>query len=156
LNGGSPNARRRAALLVLCVAAGWAAAGPGHAFCDLVFKDVAEYAPIVVLVEYRSPRQADPYLQVVEVLKGRTETEILQLGSKGLNLYKPAQGDRFLLALTRERRLVQTIAGMGACSAKSVLAIRKGKVRSIDRDNWDGSGKAPNLDQLRTEFTTAP
>ena len=121
-----------------------------------MFKDVAEYAPIVVLVEYRSPKQTDPYLQIVEVLKGRTETEILQLGSRGLKLYEPAQGDRFLLALTRESRLVQTVAGMGACSAKSVLAIRKGKVRSIDRNNWDGTGKAPNLDQLRTELTTAP
>ena len=121
-----------------------------------MFKDVAEYAPIVVLVEYRSPKQTDPYLQIVEVLKGRTETEILQLGSRGLKFYEPAQGDRFLLALTRESRLVQTVAGMGACSAKSVLAIRKGKVRSIDRNNWDGTGKAPNLDQLRTELTTAP
>jgi hypothetical protein len=142
--------------MILCVAAGWAAAAPGHAFCDLVFKDVAEYAPIVVLVEYRSPKRADPYLQIVEVLKGRTETEVLQLGSHGLSFYEPVHGDRFLLALTRERRLIKTVAGMGACSAKSVLAIRKGKVRSIDRDNWDGTGKAPNLDQLRTELTTTP
>ena len=119
------------------------------AFCELMFKDVAEHAAIVVLVEYRKPKGAEPYLHVAEVLKGATDTETLRLGRQGLRTYKPAHGDRFLLALTVDRTLVGSVFGMGSCVPRSVLAVGKGKVRAVDRSNWDGTDSPPTLDRIR-------
>jgi len=119
------------------------------AFCDLMFKDVAENAAIVVLVEYRKPKGAEPYLSVAEVLKGHTESENLRLGEQGIKVYRPADGDRFLLALTADRTLVQAVAGMGFCTPRNVLAVGKSKIRTVDRRNWDGTATPPTLDQIR-------
>ena len=119
------------------------------AFCDLMFKDVAEHAAIVVLVEYRKPKGAAPYLSVAEVLKGHTTSESLRLGEQGLKTYKPADGDRFLLALTAERTLMQSVAGMGFCTPRNVLAVGKSKIRTVDRRNWDGTDTPRSIDQIR-------
>jgi hypothetical protein len=143
---------RRASLswlpIAACVALVWSAAGRSLAFCDLPFEEVAHSAPIVVLAEYRAPSDEDPYLSVVEVLRGRTDAGRLALGEHGLQAYRPRRGDQFLLALTPERTLVASVSGMGFCTPTSVLAIRKGKVRSQDRANWDGTGKPPPLEEL--------
>lgn len=112
-----------------------------------MFEDVARFAPIVVLAEYTESGER-PQLKIVEVLRGETTTKTLAIGEHGLGDYKPIEGDRFLLALTVNRTLVETAPGMGACAARSLLAIRDGKLRRQDRTGWDGTRNPPALDQI--------
>jgi hypothetical protein len=139
-----------AAVAAIAVLAGFASASTG-AFCELVFKDVAETAPVVVLAEYETSDAGEERLRVIEVVKGPPTTEV-RLRGGALHSYRPERGDRFLLALTRGRRLVEAVPGLGACRSRSVLAIRKGKVRAVDRRNWDGSGSPPPLERMLAEI----
>ena len=128
------------------------AAPASRAFCDFVFKDVAEHAPVVVLVEYQEAKGEEPILRVVEVLKGESDRETLRLGPHGLKVYDPSNGSQFLLALTHDHTLVKSVMGMGACTPISVLALRRGKLRGSERSNYDGESKSMTLEQLRADL----
>ena len=126
-------------------------AQPAAAWCDLVFKDVAPLAEIVVLAEVRKPKDRHSELVPVEVLKGIYEKEILSLDPEEL-VAGVKNGDQVILALTPEHTLVRDNQGLGLCSVINVLHIRDGKLRARDRQHYDSGSKALPLDQLREEL----
>ena len=126
-------------------------AQPAAAWCDLMFKDVAPLAEVVVLAEIRAPKDGQPELVVVEVFKGTFETEALHLDSEELTA-KAKHGDQVILALTGKHTLVSDNQGLGLCSVVNVLHIRDGKLRARDRQGYDNRRKAMPLLQLREEL----
>ena len=127
-------------------------AAPAGAWCDLLFKDVAEGSDLIVLVEYSTMKHQPGRLSVVETIKGRAGDLALTPARFGLERYEPRNGDQFLLALGRDGDLVRYIQGTGACSAISILPVRGGKLRARYRVDYDGASKAMSLDQLRAEL----
>ena len=126
-------------------------AQPVAAWCDLVFKDIAPLAEVVVLAEVRKPKGRQPELIVVEVLKGTCEKKTLSLDPEEL-VTGIKHGDQVILALTPEHTLVRHNQGLGLCTAINVLHIRDGKLRARDRQGYDSRRKRLPLDQLREEL----
>ena len=133
-----------------CVLAGLIAQ-PAAAWCDLVFKDIAPLAEVVILAEVRKPKDRQPELVPVEVLKGSYEKETLSLDPEKL-VAGVKNGDQVILALTPEHALVRDNQGLGLCSVINVLHIRDGKLRARDRQHYDSGSKALPLDRLREEL----
>ncbi len=126
-------------------------AQPAAAWCDLVFKDIAPLAEVVVLAEARKPKGGQPELVVLEVLKGTCEKKTLRLNPAELGA-GIKYGDQVILALTREHTLVRDNQGLGLCNVINVLRIRDGKLRARDRQGYDSRRKSMSLDQLRQEL----
>lgn len=126
-------------------------AQPAAAWCDLVFKDVAPQAQVVVLAEIRKPKGRQPELVVVEVFKGASEMQALSLDPEAL-VARTRHGDQVILALTSEHSLVNDNRGLGLCSVVNVLHIRGGKLRARDRQAYDNRRRAMPLEQLREEL----
>ncbi len=140
---------RRAMLLLagLCVAM-----TPVHAWCELVFKDIVDQAAVVVLAEYESPRGEQPRMRVVDTLHGEDAPAEVAFVPDEMARYRPRHGDRFVIALNDRGAPLRYVRGMGACSAISILPIKKGQLRAADRPAYDGSSKPMKLDELRREF----
>jgi hypothetical protein len=136
-----------AALSGVVCAASWT---PPPRWCDLPFKDVAAVAHAVVLARYEAgPR---PVLVVEDVIKGHCERTNVWVDSEEVSRYDPRTADTFLLALGPDYRAIDTVRGMGACDAVSILPIHSGKLRSKFRGDYDGQRKALTLDEIRTEL----
>ena len=116
-----------------------------------MFKDIAPLAEVVVLAEVRKPKDRQPELVVLEVLKGDSDTKTLSLDPEEL-VAGIRHGDQVILALTREHTLVRDNQGLGLCNVINVLHIRDGKLRARDRQGYDSRRKSMSLDQLREEL----
>ena len=143
--------RRVPACVTVC---GLAVAAPLWAggWCDVVFKDVARQAPIVVLARVERTKAAPPTLHVLEVLKDRSEQGFSRLPSRILDGQPIKHGDHVLVALGDDHRPVVATRGLGMCEAISVLTIRGGKLRSRDRVNYDSDVGAMTLEELREDL----
>ena len=126
-------------------------AQPAAAWCDLVFKDIAPRAELVVLAEVRVPEGRQPELVVVEALKGTCDQKTLSL-DPGELVTGIKRGDHVILALTSEHTLVRDNQGLGSCTVINVLHIRDGKLRARERQGYDSRHKVLSLDQLREEL----
>ena len=124
------NSFRRLRLPWLPCAVAALIAQPAAAWCDLVFKDIAPLAEVVVLAEVREPEGRQPELVVVEVFKGACDRKTLSLDPVEL-VAGIKHGDQVMLALTREHALVRDNQGLGLCTAISFLHIRGGKLRAM-------------------------
>jgi hypothetical protein len=123
-------------------------------WCEVEFKIVAERAPLVVLAEYRQPsKKDDPVIAIVETFKGHCDHDVLNLAPITLDSFTPMDGDLFVVALRDNRAVIRIVRGMGACTANSILPIRKGKLRSKHRVLYDGFSGTMTLDELRSELT---
>jgi hypothetical protein len=135
------------------LAGGFAAAthvGAGT-WCDVVFKDVAREADIVVLARVEQAKDGAPTVHVVDVLKGSCGSCEVRLDPEDLDGVK--DGDRLFVALDRDHRPVRGKRSLGFCGAISVLPIRGGKLRSRDRLNYDSQAGGMTLDELREELS---
>jgi hypothetical protein len=121
-------------------------------WCDIVFKDVAQQAEIVVLARVDRARRALPELFVVETLKGECPLGHLGLTSRILEDYNMKDGDHVFVAMDAKRRPVGTARSLGVCTAVHVLPIRGGKLRSRDRLNYDSRSGSLTLDQIRHQL----
>ncbi len=145
------NRFRRVRLPWLLCALAALIAQPAAAWCDLVFKDIAPLAEVVVLAKVQKPKGRQLELVVVEALKGTCEKKTLSLDAKEL-VAGIKHGDQVILALTPEHTLVRDNQGLGSCTVINVLHIRDGKLRARDRQGYDSRRKALPLDQLREEL----
>ena len=144
---------RAAIRLLLCaVLTAAVPATRADAWCDVVFKDVARSADIVLLAQVDKKKGEAPGLRVVEVFKGACEERTLNLQLEELAQSGVKDRDHVLLALTREMRLANDTRGLGACFAITVLPIRDGKLRARDRVNYDSRRGTMTLDELREEL----
>ncbi len=136
------------AAAILCIGAdspvGW---------CDLLFKEVAVVADNVVIADYRKAKHGRPEsVIVVEVLRGEVP-QGQPIDPERLKSLRLKDGDQCVLALTSFFEPVRYLRGMGACTAVNALPIRRGRLRSQDRSNYDGRRKPMSLDELRTELS---
>ena len=136
------------AALVLAASAGTSI----RAWCDLPFKDIVGSVDKVILVEYRKPRGKPASVVTLEVFKGESRPGSEDLEPADLAQYRPRNGSRYLIALTRFGRIVQYIEGIGACSPVSVVPLRGEKLRADDRFNYDGGHEPMTLDALREDL----
>jgi hypothetical protein len=135
----------------LCFALGAAGAGPEPGLCDLLFKDVAEDAPIVAILEYHATGPEPAWLEVVEVIKGPADRERRGPVAQRFAAYEPVEGDRFLAALTAHHTLHES-SSLGICTSITVLALRQDKLRGEERERYDGGRKALTLDEVRRDL----
>ncbi len=126
-------------------------AQPAAAWCDLVFKDIAPLAEVVVLAKVQKPKGRQLELVVVEALKGTCDQKTLSL-DPGELVTGIKRGDHVILALTSEYTLVRDNQGLGSCTVINVLHIRDGKLRARERQGYDSRHKVLSLDQLREEL----
>jgi hypothetical protein len=122
-------------------------AAEGGAWCDVVFRDVARSAEVVVLAE-AEPSGKPPELRVVEVLKGGYERPTVEIGTERRSQHRVKKGDHVFLALDGDLQPVGFVDGMGACFAVSVLRLREGKLRARDRLDYDYGREELSLDAL--------
>ena len=142
------------ALATLAITVVASAIGSVGAWCDLPFKDIVDRVDIVVLAEYRKPKGEPATVVPVKVLKGGPIDGPLALDPQELQHYRPRDGTLFLLALSRNKRVVRYITGMGVCAPVSVLPLRGTKLRREDRFNYDGGREAMTLDELKADLAS--
>ncbi len=142
--------RRTGFLGVACLLAATTVVTSGT-WCDLVFKDVAPVADVIVLAEVHASKGHPPELHVAEVFKGYCADQTLNLNLEELG-QRLRDGDQMVLALNRSCRLIRDSQGLGMCSAINVLHIRDGKLKSRDRLDYDSRRGTMTLDQLREEL----
>lgn len=136
-----------------------AATSPPYAgaWCDVLFKDAALEADIVVLARVERPKQEPLGLSLVDVLKGECDRDGLKWLAPTLEDYDVKHDDHVLLALDGDRRLLRQSRGLGLCRVISVLPIRKGRLRTRDRVDYDSLNGTLTLEEiereLRHEFT---
>jgi hypothetical protein len=139
---------------ICTLACGLAAATPvfADAWCDVMFKDVAHEAQVVVLARVERAKGAPAVLRVDEVLKDESGHQVSVLPSEALEGHQVKHGDRVLVALDGDHRLVRVTRSLGGCAAISVLPIRGGKLRARDRVNYDSREGAITLDRIRQQL----
>lgn len=122
-------------------------------WCDIVFRDVARAADTVVIARVERAEHGAPSITVEEVLKGSvsdpTEIRITLEMFPEMGL-RP--GDHVLVALGDDGGPLQTIKGWGACRAVSALRIRKGRLKRVDRIDYDYLERPLTLDELRDQL----
>jgi hypothetical protein len=121
-------------------------------WCDVVFKDIAREADVLVLTRVELVDEAPPLLHVVDVLKGEYRRAELVLTGDALNGLGLKTGDQVLVALDDNHRQISTSRSLGMCDAISVLPIRSGKLRARDRLDYDSRKGAMTLNQLRQDL----
>ena len=127
------------------------ASAPEAAWCDLLFKDVAGDAGLIVLVEYETTKGTTATIRVVETIKGDPGT-IPVAAPAELELFGPRNGDRFMMALSEGGTWIRYVHGTGACAAISVLPIRGGKLRARHRSDYDGASRSMTLEELLADL----
>jgi hypothetical protein len=120
------------------------------AWCDVVFKDVAHEADVVLLGRVEKAKGGPTSVHVVEVLKGDCGRRLLELDAADLAGLK--HDDHVLVALDGELRPLRGTRTLGFCEAISVLPIRGRKLRGRDRLDYDSRSTGMSLEELRDEL----
>ncbi len=128
--------------------------------CDLLFREVAELAPIVAVVEVDAVGRDMTALKLIELLRGELAVgdtrvpaaPILErAGTRRLHA-----GDRLLVALDGALHPLRWVEGMGTCSAVSVLRLAHSGLRPAERTAYDGRRKALEMAEIRAELAESP
>lgn len=119
-------------------------------WCDVVFKDVAHEAEIVLLARIEKTKGASASVRVVDVLKGDCGQRLPNLDPADLAGLK--HEDHVFVALDGDLRPLRGTRSLGFCEAISVLPVRNNKLRGRDRVNYDSQSKGITLEELRDEL----
>jgi len=142
----------RAALGLSVTLLAFVSTATAEGWCDLVFKDVVESAPTVIIARYHHAAKSRPSVTVVEVLKGDCTDDELDMDLEELKPYRLKNGDRLVVALTSHHQPIRVLGGLGGCTPVSILPIRGGKLRARERADYDFLTKSIALDDLRSEL----
>jgi hypothetical protein len=139
--------------ILFALACGLAAGAPvsAGAWCDVVFKDVAHEAEIVVLARVVKAKSEPAGIHVVDVLKGDCGQRLPKLDAVDLEGLR--HQDHVLVALDADLRPLRGTRSLGFCEAISVLPIRGKKLRGRDRLDYDSQSKPMTLEELRDELS---
>jgi len=128
-------------------------APPADAWCDMVFKDVARKADVVLITRARAEKDGATELAVLDVIKGEYSAPTLEVSRDVLREYGIRAKDHVLLALGKDGQLVALSPGMGACFPVSLVRLRGEKLRGRDRVDYDSRREPMTLDELRLDLS---
>jgi len=127
-------------------------AAPAGAWCDVVFKDVAQEAEVVLLGRIEKVKGGPTVVRVADILKGQYRESWLSLDPSDLDVDRLKHHDHVLVALDGSLEPLRQARGLGFCQPISVLPIRGGKLRSRERVDYDSLTGSLTLDAIRDEL----
>jgi len=128
------------------------ASTPADGWCELVFKDVVEYASSVIIAEYHRGAKSAPTVTVAEVLEGACTDDELEMDLEELRRYRLKDGDKLVVALNAYHQPMRVVRDLAGCTPVSILPLRGGRLRARERPDYDFMSEAMSLEALRSEL----